>query len=186
MSDDAAPARPADPHSLLVANPAGRVFCVVLLVVLGVWIVAPNMPASPIRNRVDSLWQPATNIGLIQDWSVFSPNPRAESIDLYALVEYEDGSAVRWDVPRGDPIVGAYFTYRWHKWQDRVRLDVRSDLWPTTGEWIARQHERDGELPATVRLVRRWRVHEPLTASGVVDSAWMEFEFYEWSRDDDG
>ncbi len=172
--------RPRDLHSRLVATAAGRAAAAIAIIVVGFWIVAPNTPAGPFRDRVDMLWQPATNIGLTQDWSIFSPNPRSRSLDLYAIVGFDDGTTERWDVPDFDPLTGALRQYRWHKWQDRVRLDSRSDLWEATAVWIAGRHGGDGR-PVEVRLVRRWRVHEPLTDDGAETGEWMEFEFYVWT-----
>ena len=174
----------ADLHTRLTRSTIGR--CIVGLVI-GVgsfWVVAPNLPPSPVRADLAVLWRPADEIGLVQDWSVFSPNPRNETIDVRARAEYDDGSFEMWDVPDFDPVVGAFRQYRWHKWQERIRLDSQGALWPTTAEWIAVQRLRDGVRPARVVLVRRWIVHEPLTASGWVEnSGWFEFEFYVWERD---
>ncbi len=174
---------PEDWQTRVVGTRAGRSVVAVVLVVLGVWILGPNMPAGPVRERVDWIWRPAVEIGLAQDWAVFSPDPRNRSLDVYAVVEFDDGSTERWDVPEFDPVVGAYRQYRWHKWQDRVRLDARSDLWEPTGAWIAEQHQRDGELPASVRMFRRWRVQEPLDDDGARTGDWQEFEFHVWERD---
>jgi hypothetical protein len=113
---------------------------------------------------------------------VFSPNPRNESIDVRARIEHDDGTIEFWDVPEFGPVVGAFRQYRWHKWQERIRLDNRERYWPWTAEWVARQHAVEGVLPAQVTMIRRWIVHEALTADGTVDSGWNEFEFYTWER----
>ena len=139
------------------------------------------MPSGPFRSQVERFWRFADNIGLQQDWGVFSPNAREQSIDVYAIITYTDGSVVEWQVPEFDPVFGAYREYRWTKWQERVRLDSRADLWDPTAAWIAEQHRRDGELPATVELVRRWIDHEPLDADGAVDGDWNEFRYHVWS-----
>lgn len=172
-----------DLHTRLLNTPIGRVVIGVIITVGSFWIVAPNIAPSPIRTELEGWWKPADSIGLVQDWAVFSPNPRSESIDVRARVEYDDGTIEFWDVPEFDPGLGAYRQYRWHKWQERIRLDNRQLYWPSTAEWIADQHLRDGLRPATVTLIRRWIVHEPLTADGgPVDSGWNEFEFYTWER----
>lgn len=171
-----------DSHSALLGTSAGRWLVGAILVVGGFWIVGPNMPAGPVRDDIDALWEPAIQIGLVQDWTVFSPDPRSQSVDLYAEIVHDDGSTERWDVPDFGPVIGAYRQYRWNKWQERVRLDVRSDLWEPTAVWIAREHRRDGALPASVTIVRRWIDHEPLSELGAIDLGWNEFAFYEWRR----
>ncbi len=173
-----------DLHTRLVGHRSGRVAVGIGLVVVAFWIVGPNMPASGARSRIDALWRPAESAGLVQDWEVFSPNPRDQSLDVRALVEHDDDSVEFWDVPEFDPIVGAYRQYRWNKWQERVRLDDESDLWESTAEWIADQNLRDGVRPRRVTLVRRWIDHEPLADDGrFSDSGWNEAEFFTWERD---
>ena len=162
----------------------GRLGVALVVAVMSFWIVAPNMPSSAVRDELAPLWKPATEAGLVQDWAVFSPNPRSQSIDVRARLEFDDGSIDFWDVPEFDPVIGAFRQYRWHKWQERLRLDSREKYWQPTAEWIADQNLRDGVRPVRVTLIRRWIDHEPLTSSGqTVDVGWNEFEFYSWERD---
>lgn len=162
----------------------GRLGVALVVAVMSFWIVAPNMPSSAVRDELAPLWKPATEAGLVQDWAVFSPNPRSQSIDVRARLEFDDGSIDFWDVPEFDPVIGAFRQYRWHKWQERLRLDSREKHWQPTAEWIADQNLRDGVGPVRVTLIRRWIDHEPLTSSGqTVDVGWNEFEFYSWERD---
>lgn len=162
----------------------GHVLVAALVAVTACWIVGPNLPASAVRDELAPLWEPAVKVGLVQDWAVFSPDPRDVSIDVRARLEYDDGTIDFWDVPEFDPIIGAFRQYRWHKWQERVRLDNREDHWEPTAAWIADRNRRDDERPVRVTLIRRWIDHEPLTARGpAVDVGWNEFEFYVWERD---
>ena len=168
----------------VVGERFGRLRVGVVVTVIAFWILAPNMPSSPVRDELAPLWKPAEVTGLVQDWAVFSPNPRDQSVDVRARLEFEDGSIDFWDVPEFDPGFGAFRQYRWHKWQERVRLDNREAYWQPTAEWIADQHFRDGVGPARVTLIRRWIDHEPLTSSGqTVNIGWNEFEFYVWERE---
>ena len=172
-----------DRHSALLRSTSGRIVVGIVLVVVGAWIVLPNLPASPVRTDIDVLWQPADRIGLAQDWAVFSPDPRDQSLDVRAEITHADGTVEWWDVPDLDPAVGAYRQYRWNKWQERVRLDARRDLWEPTARWIAAEHARDGAAPVRVRLIRRWIDHLPLTAEGAIDvppTGWNEFVFHVW------
>lgn len=182
MSEQAAEQQ-ADRHTQVVQTRGGRLAVGVGLVIAAIWIVGPNVPVGPMRSQIDVVWSPAAEIGLVQDWAVFSPNPRDQSLDVRAVIEHEDGSAELWDVPEFDPVLGAYRQYRWHKWQERIRLDAQSESWEPTARWLAERHARDGELPIRITLVRRWIDHEPLTADGTVDSDANEFAFYVWERD---
>ena len=42
--------------------------------------------------------------GLDQNWGVFSPDPRRQSLDLVGRVRYADGGRETLRVPRGDPV----------------------------------------------------------------------------------
>ncbi len=181
---DAGPARAEDWQTRRLHQRFGRFRVGLGVIVVSFWIVAPNMPSSAVRDRLDVLWEPAVGVGLVQDWAVFSPNPRSQSIDVRARLDYADGTIDFWDVPDFGPGIGALREYRWNKWQERIRLDERNEYWAPTAEWIARQNVRDGEEPARVTLIRRWIDHEPLPADGPsVNVGWNEFEFFVWERD---
>ena len=173
-----------DAHTALLHTCVGKVIVAVLVVVMSVWIIGPNLPASPARDTVDVVWSPAVNAGFDQNWAVFSPNPRTQSLEVVAVAEFTDGTTTEWKLPEFDPVIGAYRTYRWRKWQEQVRLDSNALYWDSSAAWIASDVARGDELPARVRLVRRWRDLEPLTADGIVDTASNEFEFYVWERAD--
>ncbi|MGK0275925.1 MAG: hypothetical protein ACI9N0_002312 [Ilumatobacter sp.] len=173
-----------DAHTALLHSRVGRVVVGVLVVVMSVWIVGPNLPASPARDAVEVVWSPAVNAGFEQNWAVFSPNPRTQSLEVVAVAEFADGTTTEWKLPEFDPVIGAYRTYRWRKWQERVRLDSNARYWDSSAAWIAGDVARGDELPVRVRLVRRWRDLGPLTADGIVNTAPNEFEFYVWERAD--
>ena len=174
-----------DAHTALLTSSFGRVGVALVVAVMSVWIIGPNVPASPFRDAVDITWSPAVNAGFDHNWSVFSPNPRAQSLEVVGVGEYADGTTAEWKLPSFDPLIGAYRTYRWRKWQERVRLDANAQYWESSAEWIAGDLARGDELPVRVRLLRRWRDLEPLTADGIADSALNEYEFYVWERADE-
>ncbi len=174
--------RTDDAHSALLGSAVGQTVVAVVVFVMAIWIVGPNMPASPMRDTVDVVWDPAIKAGFDQSWEVFSPNPREQSIQVVAVLTYDDGTTAEWTVPEFDPVIGTLRSYRWRKWQERVRLDDNQRYWETSAAWIADHSRVDGEEPATVRLVRRWTELAPLTADGVAENPQNEFEFYVWTR----
>ncbi len=181
MVDEADPTDDVDGHTRLLETRIGRGVIALIIAVGSFGILAPNLPASAVRDEIAGWWGPAEDIGLIQDWAVFSPTPRSDSIDVRARIEYVDGTTEIWDIPDFDPGFGAYRQYRWHKFQERIRLDNRESFWPSFAQWIAYEHVHDGVEPASVTLIRRWIEHDPLTAGGrTTDSGWNEFEFYTW------
>jgi len=173
-----------DAHTALANTRVGKAVVAVLVVVMSVWIVGPNLPASPARDTIDIVWSPAVNAGFTQSWSVFSPNPRSQTREVTAVAEFADGTTAEWTPPEFGPVIGAYRSYRWRKWQGRVRLNKNERYWDSSAAWIARDVARGDELPVRVRLIRRWRDLEPLTADGIVDTQPIEFEFHVWERAD--
>ena len=173
-----------DAHTALVRTRVGKVVVAVLVIVMSVWIVGPNIPASPVRDRVEVVWSPAIKAGFKQNWSVFSPNPRAQALEVVAVAEFADGTTTEWTLPELGQTIGAYRSYRWRKWQERIRLDSNARYWDSSAAWIARDVARGDELPVSVRLIRRWRDIKPLTANGIVDTKVNEFEFHVWGRVD--
>ena len=171
-----------DAHTALLQRRSGRSVVAVVVVVMAVWTLGPNLPDGPATDRVEVLWSPATDAGFDQNWSVFSPNPRSQSLDVDAIVEFADGTTTTWMVPDADPI--GWRSARWRKWVERIRLDTNERLWDAAAGWIAEQHRRDGQLPVSVRLTRRWIDHVPLTEDGAVDREPRSFEFHVWTRDD--
>ena len=165
------------------ASRLGRLCITLGVVVAATWIVGPNLPDGPFRERVEPIWAPATEIGLVQDWGVFSPDPRDQSLDVRALIDFSDGTGTTWDVPDFDPALGALRQYRWNKWQERIRLDSSSASWDRTARWIAGRIEVEAGARDVVRvtLVRRWIDHEPLgSGDGPLDSGWNEYAFHVW------
>jgi hypothetical protein len=158
---------------------AERVLAPVVVIVVAVWTVGPNLANGPAKAELGTLWRPAVVLGFDQDWRVFSPNPVSQSLEVLALVDLDDGTQVEWHAPERNLLFGAYTEYRWQKWQERVRLDMRSDLWAPAATWIADQVRSDGRNPVRVRLVRRWREHLPLTSQGINDGDWQSYVFFE-------
>lgn len=170
-----------DAHSALLSSNAGQVVVAAIIFVGSIWIIGPNLPSGPARETVDAVWSPATNSGMEQSWDVFSPNPRAQTIEVVAVLEYDDGTVAAWTVPEFDPVFGSLRSYRWRKWQERIRLDSNERYWDSSAAWIAEHNQLDGRTPNTVRLVRRWTDLAPLTADGIAVNSENQYEFYVWT-----
>jgi hypothetical protein len=171
----------------LESSPAGRAvisgFVVVTLLALVFW----NLPDSEIKHRALKVVRPyITALSIDQNWGVFSPDPRRESVELIARVEYADGSEETLGVPRGGDFVGAYWDYRWRKWMEWTRSDSHPNLWDQAARWFARVAARGGGQPVRVTLVRRWYDVLP-PGPGPERTDWREFAYYTLSfTDTDG
>ncbi|NKB42170.1 MAG: hypothetical protein GKR86_14250, partial [Ilumatobacter sp.] len=76
--DEADPTDDVDGHTRLLDTRIGRGVIALIIAVGSFWILAPNLPASAVRDEIAGWWGPAEDIGLIQDWAVFSPTPRSD------------------------------------------------------------------------------------------------------------
>lgn len=169
-------APPPDPEcGWFAGTSSGRVVASIVLGLLTVAVVVWNLPSSALRSELRPGVRPVMHaLALDQSWSVFAPDPTTTSIAVEAQVTLADGRVERFVFPEGDDFVGAYREYRWRKWERRVRLDDRSELWLPTAEWVARQFD---EPVMRVVLVRRFS-ETPEPGSGV-ERRWSSVEFFD-------
>jgi hypothetical protein len=162
-------AEPADLQSRIERSPFGRGVLSVLILITLIAIVAINLPNSDLRRIVMKPGQPYLNaLGLDQAWGVFAPDPRRASIDVSAVVTYDDGRAAQWNLPRNGALLGSYTDYRWGKWEEfLIQPGVGNSLWLPAAEWAASQEARPGHTIKRVVLVERLR---QLFAPGVTPS----------------
>jgi hypothetical protein len=162
----------------LESSVAGRwaisVFLIATLASLIVW----NMPASEIQRKALKVVRPyVTALSLEQNWGVFAPDPRRQTLDFFARVRYADGSEEEVRMPTGGDFVGAYWDYHWWKWVESVTNDQRDGLWKPAAVWFARRATTDTRKPVRVTLVRRWYELFP-PGPGPSRGPWQEAEYY--------
>lgn len=170
------------PQQRFEESTAGRLVISALLALTVGTVVVWNLPPSTLRATLEPVVTPySTLAGLMQSWRIFAPDPRQTSIEVYACVEYDDGSQSIWEPP-GGRVIGPYRSYRWLKWIEQLRLDARAELWEPAATYLARAHADDGRTPVSVTLTRRWAdVARP--GSGDVPE-WREYDFYRLSVDE--
>lgn len=149
-------------------------FFVLTIAVVVVW----NLPSLELRRLALPVARaPLNATGLNQAWNMFAPEPRKQSIAVFARIDYADGTSATWEPPTGGPFVGQFRTYRWRKWMELVRLDKNKSLWEPAASWVAQEYDHQGRTPLRVTLVRRW---QSLAApgSGQPDAQWKEFSYF--------
>lgn len=140
----------------------GRGIISAFLILTVGFVLATNLPASPLRATLLATGQPYLNaLGLDQTWAVFAPEPRRAVIDLRAVVRYDDGSTATWRIPNDDPLIGTFRDYRWRKWMENVIADANQQLWRPAAVWVAAQAPRAGRRAVEVTLVRRFATLPP-------------------------
>ena len=149
-------------------------FVIATIACLVVW----NLPQSELRRRPLPAVETYIGVtGLAQNWGVFAPDPPRQTVELIARATYADGRVEAFDFPSSDPVIGAYWDYRWIKWDEWASGDAHEELWKPTAAWFARKASDRGEEPVEVTLVRR---SYPLFPPGPWPSRgdWRESEYY--------
>ena len=140
----------------LESSPAGRLLISAFLVVTVLALVAWNLPASELRRQALRPLAPYVRAtGLDQNWGVFAPDPRRQTLDFYARITYADGTTGTWRPPSGNALIGAYRDYRWRKWYEWTTNDSYRHLWDPAAAFVARRERAAGREPVRVELVRR-------------------------------
>lgn len=162
----------------LESSVAGRVAISVFLVVTLASIVVWNLPNSELQRKSLKVVRPyITALSLEQNWGVFAPDPRRETLDFFARVRYADGTEEDVRMPTGGSFVGAYWDYHWWKWVESMTAGQRDGLWKPAAVWFARRATTDGRQPVRVQLVRRsYDIFPP--GPGPSHGEWRESVFY--------
>jgi hypothetical protein len=135
---------------------AGRVLISLFILVTLVTVLTANLP--PSRLQVDLLkadhpYLYATD--LQQNWGVFAPDPRSQTVDVLAQVTFADGSTETWQVPRRNPVVGEYIDYRWLKWTEWLVSPAYPELSRPGALYVARRLATPERRPVKVTLIDR-------------------------------
>ena len=158
-NDSSAPA-PSDhptPQERLEAGRWGRAVISAFVIFTLAGTLVWNLPGSYLRDRLVPVFRPYFNaVGLDQGWDVFAPDPRDNTSELSARLDYADGTELTWHIPKGNPVFSSYRTFRWQKWTEFVTLTDEHELWEPAARWLAASHRRNGELPVQVTLTRDW------------------------------
>lgn len=167
------------PQQRLEETAWGRAALTGVIAFLLVTLLATNLPGSELRRQLERLVRPVRDgVGLDQAWGVFAPNPRRESIEVLAELEYPDGSVGVWHPGDSDRVVSVYRTYHWRKWAEWARSETNTLMWVSAATWLARSYTKDGEHPVRVTLVRRWRVIEPPDSEPGPENRWRSYPYY--------
>jgi hypothetical protein len=154
-SPDTTPPDEREPSPRSIDSARRRVLVSVFLVVTVAAVLVQNMPDSVIKTGLMGAARPYLNLtGLDQSWSIFSPNPRQQTVYVLARVVRADGSVAVHPVPTG---IGPseYWGYRWQKYGESLSDPSRRALWRPYAEWVVNQDQQQGGKPVTVTLVRR-------------------------------
>ena len=124
-------------------------------------IVVWTMPNSEIKRLALPLVKPfVRTAGLAQNFEVFAPDPRRETIRMRAEVTLDDGTRRVWHFPDREPVVQAYRDYRWGKLMENLYGNDVSAL-TSFSEWVAREVTPAGRRAVRVAVIRRWAPHRP-------------------------
>jgi hypothetical protein len=103
-------------------------------------VVAVHVPWLPLE--VQAAGHSLTNqIGQEVRWNMFSADPRGSALDLWATIEFNDGTTEEWRI--ADPMPGGELReFRWVKWMETaVLLKPEGQLRGLAG-WLAAQSSK--------------------------------------------
>lgn len=131
-------------------------------VVLSLWVagivivmVCGTFSDTGVQATLKAATQPIRTItGLNQHWDVFAPNLRMNSTYIDGRVDFSDGTSKIYGITtrRG---LGAYSDYRWQKFEESIRPDTASALWPAYAEYLVGRARAEGRSPVRISLIRR-------------------------------
>jgi len=127
------------------------------LYALTIWL----LPESALRQScVQTVTPYMTFTGLMQSWTMFSPDP--SKLDLYveARITYANGQERSWSYPRMVNLgyVERYRHERFRKLIELAHLEQNSMIWPSVARYAARVNNiYPHNPPVDVRLIRHFR-----------------------------
>ena len=156
---------------------AGRIVISLFVVVMLVTILTANLPPSRLQTVLLEADHPYLyGADMEQNWGVFAPDPRQETVDVIANVTFADGSQQTWQIPRRDPVIGEYTDYRWRKWEEWVVSPAYAQLPRPAAIYIARSLATPEHRPVKVTLSNRFHaIVAPGQPSGPVTPGERQF-----------
>lgn len=140
------------------ASVVGRVVISLFVIVTLITLVTANLPASDLQGKLLSVdhWY-LYGAGLDQNWGVFAPDPRRQTVDVSADVTFADGSHATWHPPTREPVFGGYIDYRWLKWEENAASIANSQLWQPIAVYAARKLATNGRRPVAVSVRNHYK-----------------------------
>lgn len=158
----------------------GRVLISLFVLVTLVTVLTANLPASRLQSVLLTADHPYLNgADLQQNWGVFAPDPRQQTVDVLARVTFADGSQQTWQIPARDPVVGEYIDYRWRKWEEWVVSPSYPFLYKPGAIYAARSLATPERRPVQVALIdRSHQITVPGETSSPTPTGPSEHTFY--------
>lgn len=139
----------------------GRFALSVLIVATVLAVLASTMPASELRDGLVTVVRPyMLATGLDQTWGVFAPDPPRVWTSVFARVDRADGTSATYELP-DDAGLGAYWTYRWRKYADQMRLPTSQRERAAFASWSVDRDREVGGRPSRITLLRRSSTNLP-------------------------
>lgn len=149
-----------------IKRTAVNAFLLFHIVAIASWCIPVNSPLiTSFRDliRPYMLWS-----GLFQGWDMFAPTPPNINSYIQAAVIYKDGRTQIWKFPRMEQLglFERYYRERYRKFEENLRQDSNSALWPDVARHIAWLNNNDvSNPPAIVVLARYWSEIPPPAAN---------------------
>ncbi len=152
----------------------------VFVVVTLLTVLTANLPASRLQSLLLKADHPYLNgLDFSQNWGVFAPDPRSQTVDVYARVTFSNGSQATWHIPARNAVVGEYIDYRWRKWEEWIASPSYAFLYKPGAIYAARRLATPDRRPVRVALIdRSHSITPPGQPSVPVPAPSAEHPFY--------
>jgi hypothetical protein len=145
------------------------------LYALTIWL----LPECALRQScVQTVLPYMTFTGLMQSWTMFSPDPSKLDMYVEARVTYANGQTRNWVYPRMVDLgyVERYRHERFRKFIELAHLEENKMLWPSLARYPARVNNiYPNNPPVLVQLVRHFRFTPP---PGAPWSPYQDYTFF--------
>jgi hypothetical protein len=139
---------------------AGSILMMAFIAFLVLW----NLPAGRPRQDLGPVVNPAVQaLGMEQDWQLFAPSPRDQTLKLRAVISFSDGRTKVVAPPHNGILVSPYRNYRWQKLVEHLCFDGNKSLLESASLWFARQ---EGPGVRMVTLICTTQGAEPPGSTG--------------------
>jgi hypothetical protein len=119
-------------------------------------VIAPVKPRSEQNAIQRFFYDYALWTRLLQEWSLFTPNPRKFIVYYRFQIEMQNGQKIDWvrPYPENWDFFQRHLAYNWQKFDLAGHNLDRPDLYPDVADYMSRKFANDSNPPHTIKLFR--------------------------------
>jgi hypothetical protein len=131
--------------------------------------VIPPIKSRSQQNVVERFFYPyALWTRTLQEWSLFTPNPRTSIVYYKYEIQFKNGEKKDWvrPYPENWAFFQRHLAYNWQKFDLAGHNLDRPTLYPDVADYVSRRFQNESNPPTTVKLFREEAPLPPPKPSG--------------------